>query len=206
MITGQLLAFSRRQVLQPRVLDLDETVSGLQAMLRRTLGERSTLELRLGSAPARVKADPGQLAQVLLNLALNSRDAMPMGGRLSIETFRADLTAAYAREHSGVTIVPGPYAVLAVSDTGHGMSRDTSARVFEPFYTTKPVGKGTGLGLATVYGIVKQSNGYVWVYSEVGKGTTFKVYLPFAASASNEARRRAAHAQSLGGGRAGGRG
>ena len=186
VITGQLLAFSRRQVLQPRVLDLDETVSGLQAMLRRTLGERSTLELRLGSAPARVKADPGQLAQVLLNLTLNSRDAMPMGGRLSIETFRADLTAAYAREHSGVTIVPGPYAVLAVSDTGHGMSRDTSARVFEPFYTTKPVGKGTGLGLATVYGIVKQSNGYVWVYSEVGKGTTFKVYLPFAASASNE--------------------
>jgi CheY-like chemotaxis protein len=186
-ITGQLLAFSRRQVLQPRVLDLDETVLGLEAMLRRTLGERSTLELHLHSAPGRVKADPGQLAQVLLNLVLNSRDAMPMGGRLSIATFRTELSAAYAREHSGVAIVPGAYLVLAVSDSGHGMSRETTARVFEPFYTTKPVGKGTGLGLATVYGIVKQSGGYVWVYSELGQGTTFKVYLPLAAEGMTHA-------------------
>ena len=179
-ITSQLLAFSRRQVLQPRVLDLDETVLGLEAMLRRTLGERSTLELGLRSAGGLVKADPGQLAQVLLNLVLNARDAMPLGGRLSIATFRTQLSAAYARARTGVTIIPGPYLVLAVSDTGHGMSRETMGRIFEPFYTTKPVGKGTGLGLATVYGIVKQSDGYVWVYSEPGQGTTFKVYLPLA--------------------------
>ena len=186
-ITSQLLAFSRRQVLQPRVLDLDETVLSLQAMLRRTLGERSTLELNLQSASGLVKADPGQLAQVLLNFTLNSRYAMPLGGRLTVETFRRELTAAYARGHSGITIVPGEYLVLAVSDTGHGMSRETAARVFEPFYTTKPVGKGTGLGLATVYGIVKQSGGYVWVYSELGKGTTFKVYLPRAPEATSGA-------------------
>ncbi|HEX3274685.1 MAG TPA: PAS domain S-box protein [Gemmatimonadales bacterium] len=186
-ITGQLLAFSRRQVLQPRVLALDETVLGFQPMLQRTLGERSTVELRLGSADGLVKADPGQLAQVLLNLVLNARDAMPMGGRLSIETSRTQLTEAYGRQHPGVTIVPGPYLVLAVSDTGHGMSRETAARVFEPFYTTKAVGKGTGLGLATVYGIVKQSGGYVWCYSELGKGTTFKVYLPLVAEAASEA-------------------
>jgi PAS domain S-box-containing protein len=186
-ITSQLLAFSRRQVLQPRVLDLDETVLGLQAMLRRTLGERSTLELNLRSASGLVKADPGQLAQVLLNFTLNSRDAMPLGGRLTIETFRRELTAAYTREHLGITIIPGEYLVLAVSDTGHGMSRETAARVFEPFYTTKPLGKGTGLGLATVYGIVKQSGGYVWAYSELGKGTTFKVYLPLAPEAMSAA-------------------
>jgi two-component system cell cycle sensor histidine kinase/response regulator CckA len=182
-ITSQLLAFSRRQVLRPRVLDLDETVRGLDLVLRRTLGEQSSLELRLGSAPGLVKADPGQLAQVLLNLVLNSRDAMPVGGRLTIETFCTELTEGYARQHPGVTIEPGPYVVLVVSDTGHGMSRETAARVFEPFYTTKPIGKGTGLGLATVYGIVKQSEGYVWTYSELGKGTTFKIYLPLAAEA-----------------------
>jgi CheY-like chemotaxis protein len=182
-ITGQLLAFSRRQVLRPRVLDLDETVRGLDLVLRRTLGEQSSLELRLASAPGLVKADPGQLAQVLLNLVLNSRDAMPVGGRLTIETFCTELTEGYARQHPGVTIEHGPYVVLAVSDSGHGMSRETAARVFEPFYTTKPIGKGTGLGLATVYGIVKQSEGYVWTYSELGKGTTFKIYLPLAAEA-----------------------
>jgi two-component system cell cycle sensor histidine kinase/response regulator CckA len=186
-ITGQLLAFSRRQVLQPRVLDLDDTVLGLQPMLQRTLGERSTVELQLDSTPGLVKADPGQLAQVLLNLVLNARDAMPMGGRLTIETFRTQLTEAYARHHPGITIVPGPYVVLAVTDTGHGMSRETAARVFEPFYTTKAVGKGTGLGLATVYGIVKQSGGYVWVYSEPGKGSAFKIYLPLAPEAPTAA-------------------
>jgi PAS domain S-box-containing protein len=182
-ITSQLLAFSRRQVLQPRVLDLDETVVGLEAMLRRTLGERSTLELDLRSRGGLVKADPGQLAQVLLNLVLNARDAMPLGGRLSVATFQTELTPAYARARPGVMIVSGSYLVLAVSDTGHGMSRETMSRIFEPFYTTKPVGKGTGLGLATVYGIVKQSDGYVWVYSEPGQGTTFKVYLPVAEQA-----------------------
>ncbi|HET6837588.1 MAG TPA: PAS domain S-box protein, partial [Gemmatimonadales bacterium] len=176
-ITAQLLAFSRRQVLQTRVFDLDEAVQGLEGVLRRALGERSTLVLQL-RAHGLIKADPGQLAQVLLNLVLNSRDAMPLGGRVSIETRLTELTEAYAQQHPGIIIRPGPYAVLSVSDTGHGMGPDTLSRLFEPFYTTKPLGKGTGLGLATVYGIVKQSGGYVWAYSEVGQGTTFKVYLP----------------------------
>jgi two-component system, cell cycle sensor histidine kinase and response regulator CckA len=177
-ITAQLLAFSRRQVLQPRVLELDEVVQGLEAVLRRALGERSTLMLRLGAPSGRVKADPGQLAQVLLNLVLNARDAMPIGGRLTVESRVTELSEQYARLHPGVAIRPGPYAQLAVSDTGHGMSSATLSHIFEPFYTTKPVGQGTGLGLATVYGIVKQSDGYVWAYSELGQGTTFKVYLP----------------------------
>jgi PAS domain S-box-containing protein len=177
-ITGQLLAFSRRQVLQPQVLEVDEVVQGLDGMLRRALGERSTLELQLRGGISRVKADPGQLAQVLLNLVLNAKDAMPLGGRLTIETRPAELTEQYAREHPGVEIRPGPYIVLSVSDTGHGISPESMGHIFEPFYTTKPIGKGTGLGLATVYGIIKQSGGYVWVYSELGQGTAFKVYLP----------------------------
>jgi PAS domain S-box-containing protein len=176
-ITAQLLAFSRRQVLQTRIFDLDEVVQGLDGVLRRALGERSTLILQL-RAQGRIKADPGQLAQVLLNLVLNARDAMPLGGRVTIETWVSELTEAYAQQRPGVAIRPGQYAVLSVSDTGHGMGTDTLSRLFEPFYTTKPVGKGTGLGLATVYGIVKQSGGYVWAYSEVGLGSTFKVYLP----------------------------
>ena len=177
-ITAQLLAVSRRQVLQPRVLELDEVIQGLEAVLRRALGERSTLVLRLGAPSGRVRADPGQLAQVLLNLVLNSRDAMPIGGRLTIETSVTELSEQYARLHPGIAVRPGPYALLAVTDTGHGMSPATLSHIFEPFYTTKPVGQGTGLGLATVYGIVKQSEGYVWAYSELGQGTTFKVYLP----------------------------
>ncbi|HEY3013036.1 MAG TPA: PAS domain S-box protein, partial [Gemmatimonadales bacterium] len=176
-ITAQLLAFSRRQVVQPRVFEVDEAVQGLEGVLRRALGGRSTLVLQLRTN-ARVKADPGQLAQVLLNFILNSRDAMPLGGRVTIETTVAELTEAYARQRPGVAIRPGPYAVLCVSDTGHGMGPDTLSHLFEPFYTTKPIGKGTGLGLATVYGIVKQCGGYVWAYSELGQGTTFKVYLP----------------------------
>jgi PAS domain S-box-containing protein len=176
-ITAQLLAFSRRQVIQARVLDLDELIQGLEGMLRRALGDRSILVFQL-RAKAHVRADPGQLTQVLLNLVLNSRDAMPLGGRLTIETGVTELTEAYARQRPGIAIDPGPYAVISVSDTGHGMGPDTLARLFEPFYTTKPIGKGTGLGLATVYGIVKQSAGYVWAYSEPERGTTFKVYLP----------------------------
>jgi two-component system cell cycle sensor histidine kinase/response regulator CckA len=182
-ITAQLLAFSRRQVLQTLVFDLDEVVQGLEGMLRRALGERSTLVLQL-RAHGRIRADPGQLTQVLLNLVLNARDAMPLGGRLNIETWVTELTEAYAQQRPGVAIRPGPYAVLSVSDTGHGMGPDTLGRLFEPFYTTKPIGKGTGLGLATVYGIVKQSGGYVWAYSEVGRGTTFKVYLPLDAESA----------------------
>jgi PAS domain S-box-containing protein len=177
-ITGQLLAFSRRQVLQPQVLDVDEVVQGLDGMLRRALGERSVLELELRGGTSRIKADPGQLAQVLLNLVLNAKDAMPLGGRLRIETRPTELTEQYAKNHPGVEIRPGPYIVLSVSDTGHGISPESMGHIFEPFYTTKPTGKGTGLGLATVYGIIKQSGGYVWVYSELGQGTAFKVYLP----------------------------
>jgi PAS domain S-box-containing protein len=177
-ITAQLLAFSRRQVLQPQILHLDEVTQGLDGMLRRALGERSTLHLQLSAGSCRVKADPGQLAQVLLNLALNARDAMPLGGRLSIETRVTELTEEYEKAHPGVEIRAGPYVVLSVSDTGHGISPEAMRRLFEPFFTTKPVGKGTGLGLATVYGIIKQSGGYVWAYSEPGYGTTFKVYLP----------------------------
>jgi PAS domain S-box-containing protein len=180
-ITAQLLAFSRRQVLQPQVLEVDEAVNGLEGMLRRALGERSTLEIRLRAGACKVKADPGQLAQVLLNLVLNARDAMPLGGRLSIETETAQLSDEYAAQHPGVEIRPGPYVVLSVTDSGHGMSADTMRHLFEPFYTTKPTGKGTGLGLATVYGIIKQTGGYVWAYSELGLGTTFKVYLPLEA-------------------------
>jgi two-component system cell cycle sensor histidine kinase/response regulator CckA len=186
-ITAQLLAFSRRQVLQARVLELDDVVNGLEAVLRRALGERSTLVLRLGAPSGRVRADPGQLAQVLLNLVLNSRDAMPIGGRLTIETSVTQLSEQYARLHPGIAVRPGPYALLAVSDTGHGMSSETLSHIFEPFYTTKPLGQGTGLGLATVYGIVKQSEGYVWAYSELGQGTTFKVYLPLEAEPASRA-------------------
>jgi two-component system, cell cycle sensor histidine kinase and response regulator CckA len=176
-ITAQLLAFSRRQVVQTKVFELDEMIQGLEGVLRRALGERSTLVLQL-RAGSRVNADPGQLSQVLLNLVLNSRDAMPLGGRLTVETWVTELTQSYARQRPGISIRPGSYAVVAVTDTGHGMGPDTMTHLFEPFYTTKPIGKGTGLGLATVYGIVKQSQGYVWAYSELGQGTTFKIYLP----------------------------
>jgi len=186
-ITAQLLAFSRRQVLQPEVLDVDKVVQGLDGMLRRALGERSTLHVQLRAGSRRVKADPGQLAQVLLNLVLNARDAMPLRGQLTIETDTTVLTEQYAEGHPGVEIRAGPYVVLSISDTGHGISPETMHHIFEPFYTTKPVGKGTGLGLATVYGIIKQSGGYVWVYSEPGQGTTFKVYLPMEEGAVQEA-------------------
>ena len=182
-ITAQLLAFSRRQLVQARVLDLDEAIQGLDGMLRRALGGRSQFLLQL-KGNARVKVDPGQLAQVLLNLVLNARDAMPLGGRLTVETSTTQLTEHYARQRPGIAIHPGSYAVIAVSDSGHGMSAETLGRIFEPFFTTKPIGKGTGLGLATVYGIVKQAGGYVWAYSELGQGTTFKVYLPLEAESA----------------------
>jgi PAS domain S-box-containing protein len=177
-VTAQLLAFSRRQLLKPEVLDLNAVVSGWEPILHRVMGEDCRVTLLLGADCGRIKADPGQLEQVLLNLALNARDAMPHGGSLTIETSRTELTLAYGRLKPGVPIRPGLYAMLAVSDTGRGIEPATANHIFEPFFTTKEPGQGTGLGLSTVYGIVKQSEGYVWAYSEPGLGATFKVYLP----------------------------
>ncbi len=181
-LTRQLLAIGRRHPAAPRVLRLDESLSGCEAMLRRVIGEDVSLVVRHAPGLAPVRADPGQIEQVVMNLAVNARDAMPRGGTLSIETSEATLDETYARVAGDVA--PGRYAVISVSDTGQGMDPETQARCFEPFFTTKGEGKGTGLGLSTVYGIAKQHGGHVWLYSEIGKGTTFKVYLPVAASSA----------------------
>jgi signal transduction histidine kinase/CheY-like chemotaxis protein len=175
-LTRQLLGFARRQITEPRVVDLDALVVQMQDLLRRVIGEDVELRIVTARGLGSVRLDPAQFEQVLMNLVINARDAMPNGGTLTIESRNVDLDEHYARQHQGVQ--PGHYVMLAVSDTGMGMTEDVSRHLFEPFFTTKPPGRGTGLGLATCYGIVKQNGGHIWVYSEYGRGSTFKIFLP----------------------------
>ena len=183
-VTRQLLAFTRQQFLRPQVLEINAVVSEMEKMLRRSLGEDKLLQLRLAPDTGDILADRGQLEQVLINLVLNARDAMTGHGRVTIETGRSEWDEVYAQRHEGVEIPRGRYVMLAVSDDGCGMDANVQARIFEPFFTTKAIGQGTGLGLSTVYGIVKQSGGFIWVYSEPGEGSVFKVYLPEARQVS----------------------
>jgi two-component system cell cycle sensor histidine kinase/response regulator CckA len=176
LLTTQLLAFGRRGHMSPRILDLNEATTALAPMLRRLIGEQVHLALALDDHAGRVRVDPGQLDQILVNLVVNARDAMPDGGRVTIASGNITFDEPYALEHFDVT--PGAYVMLAVSDTGTGIDRETRAHIFEPFFTTKQPGKGTGLGLATIYGIVRQAGGHIWLYSEPGQGSTFKLYLP----------------------------
>ncbi len=179
-VAQQLLTFSRRQVNQSGLLDIHSAVEALRPVLKQLLGADKTLEILPSRTRRKVLADPTQIDQVLINLAANARDAMGTGGRLSIVTDEVVLDESYARSHTVGRLIPGPYVRLIVSDTGSGMDRDTLTKIFEPFFTTKPVGAGTGLGLSTVYGIVKQHDGFIWAYSELGLGTTMKIYIPAA--------------------------
>ena len=194
-LTRQLLAFGRRQILQPWVVNLNSTMADMNKMLQRLIGEDIELATVLDPDLGLVRVDPGQIEQIIMNLALNARDAMPKGGKLTLETANVFLDEHYAQTH--LEVKPGLYVMLAVSDNGMGMDSETQARIFEPFFTTKGKGKGTGLGLATVYGIVKQSGGHIWLYSEIGKGTTFKIYLPRAEEVSEPSLRTAPVISSL---------
>lgn len=176
VLTRQLLAFSRRQALRPQVMNLNDAVRSMAGLYRSLLGESVTVVTRLQPDLRPVEVDPAQMEQVLMNLVINAKDAMPEGGKVTIETQNVELDSEYERAH--VSVNPGAYVMLSVSDTGHGMTKEVQEQIFEPFFTTKPHGKGTGLGLSTVYGIVKQSGDHIWVYSEPGRGTTFKVYFP----------------------------
>jgi signal transduction histidine kinase/CheY-like chemotaxis protein len=175
-LTAQLLTFSRKNVLRPKILDLNLVLGDVGKMLHRLIGENIEVNIVPAASPVRVKADPGQMEQVILNLAVNARDAMPAGGRLTITASEVELDENDSRNHEGAPA--GKYVMLSVSDTGSGMDTETQAHIFEPFFTTKAPGKGTGLGLATVYGVVKQSDGWIWVDSKPGRGTTFQIYLP----------------------------
>ncbi len=176
-LTRQLLAFGRRQIMKMKVIDLNLLIRELDKMLRRVIGEDIELVTILAEDLGRIKADPGQIEQVIINLAVNARDAMSEGGKLTIKTQNVEIDEDYVWAHVGVT--SGSYAMLSITDTGCGMTPEVKDHLFEPFFTTKEVGKGTGLGLSTVYGIVKQSRGNIWAYSEPGRGTTFKIYLPW---------------------------
>ena len=178
-LTNQLLAFSRRQIMRPRVFNVNATLANIEKMLHRLIGEDISLVLNTAPESGNIKADPGHIEQAIVNLVVNARDAMPGGGRITIETANVVLDATYARSHLGVH--PGQFVMIAVTDTGRGMDVETRQHIFEPFFTTKAQGRGTGLGLATVYGMVKQGGGDIWVYSELDKGTTFKLYFPLVA-------------------------
>jgi two-component system cell cycle sensor histidine kinase/response regulator CckA len=198
-LTRQLLAFSHKQIIQPKVVDLNELLSNIVKMLGRLLGEDVEILMIPESPLWHVKVDPGQIEQVIMNLVINARDAMPKGGKLTIETANVDLDSNYFRKHGIKEKQSDNYVMLAVSDTGSGMDKETQEHIFEPFFTTKKPGKGTGLGLSTVYGIVKQNNGFVWVYSEPGQGSTFKIYLPKAKGDTVEEEKGLTHVVELGG-------
>jgi two-component system cell cycle sensor histidine kinase/response regulator CckA len=176
MLTSQLLAFGRKQIMQPEVFNLNQVIAGMNSLLRRLIGEDIDTVSNISTEPLMIHADRGKIQQIIMNLVVNARDAMPEGGKLTIETTAVDLEENYILNRPETR--PGPYAMFAISDSGMGMNQETQARIFEPFFTTKEKGKGTGLGLSTVYGIVKQSDGYIWVYSEIGRGTTIKIYFP----------------------------